>query len=122
MRRAVAVVALTVATALLVPAAPAAAACPDASASLRDRLRAADGAILGRFVKRSGSLRVYRVDTRVKGPIFERVRVRAVRGCAPAARKGRWIGLLLDRRGGRWHTASRALWPGELLKAAGIGP
>jgi len=122
MRR-LAVAALLAGTALLVPAAPAAAACPgNASDSLQERLRAADGAIVAHMVKRSGRVRTYVLDTRVKGDIGTRVRVRATPGCAPAARKGRRIGLLLDRRSGRWHTASRALRPGELLKAAGIGP
>ena len=121
MRRPVALATLAAAL-LLVPAAPAAAACPHASESLRERLDAADGAILGRFVRHSGGLRIYRVDSQVKGRLGTRVRVRAVRGCAPAARKGRWIGLLLDRRDGRWRTASRSLKPGALLKAAGIGP
>ena len=114
MRRPVALATLAAAL-LLVPAAPAAAACPHASESLRERLDAADGAILGRFVRHSGGLRIYRVDAQVKGRFGTRVRVRA-------ARKGRWIGLLLDRRDGRWRTASRSPKPGALLKAAGIGP
>jgi len=122
MRR-LAVAALLAGTALLVPAVPAAAACPgNASDSLQERLRAADGAIVAHLVKRRRGVRTYVVDTRVKGVIGSRVRVRAKAACAPAARKGRRIGLLLDRRSGLWYTASRALRPGTLLKAAGIGP
>ncbi len=122
MRR-LAVAALLAGAALLVPAAPAAAACPGRSSdSLQERLFAADGAIVAHLVERRGGVRTYVVDTRVKGTIGSRVRVRATARCAPAVRKGRRIGLLLDRRSGRWYTASRALRPGTLLKAAGIGP
>jgi hypothetical protein len=54
---------------------------------------------------------------RVRGELGRRVRVRGVRGCSVPRRAG----LLLARRDGRW-VATAAVKPGELLKAAGIGP
>jgi hypothetical protein len=115
-------VTLVAAAVLLVPAAPASAACPSGQSVTFAGLLGADGAFVGRLVKRSGDRLTYRVDTRVKGDLGRRVRVTAGGACTPRARKGRRIGLLLDRRGGRWHSASRALAPGALLKAAQIGP
>ena len=104
---------LLVATVLLtlIGAAPAA-ACPRKSArGLHDRLVAADAAFVGKRVKAG----VYRVQVRVRGELGRRVRVRGVRGCGVPQRAG----LVLDR--GHW-VATVAVKPGDLLKAAGIGP
>jgi hypothetical protein len=97
----------------LIGAAPAA-GCPRKSArGLHDRLVAADAAFVGKRVKAG----VYRVQVRVRGELGRRVRVRGVRGCGVPKRAG----LLLDRRDGHW-VATVAVKPGDLLKAAGIGP
>jgi hypothetical protein len=118
-----AVAALVTVTALLVPAAPAGACSSDESSSVRQQLTRADGAFVGRLVKRRGNLFVYRVDTRVKGRIGSRVRVHGLRDCGPSKRKGRRIGMVLDRFSGRWEaTAFSEVPAGALLKAAGIGP
>ena len=122
MRRAAVVV--LAAVAVLVPAAPAAACSSDSAAStLYPRLVKADGAFVGRLVKRRGNRFVYIVDTRVKGHIGSRIRVHGLRDCGPSRRKGRRIGMLLDRRHGRWEANAFSEVPaGALLKAAGIGP
>jgi hypothetical protein len=97
----------------LIGAATASARRPD----LGPRLRAADGAFVGRLVKRHGHLLTFRVDVRVKGRLGPRVVVRGPR----SVRRGRRVGVILDRRPGRW-VAEEIVAPGELLKAAGIGP
>jgi hypothetical protein len=96
----------------LIGAAPAA-----ADADLGARLRAADGAFVGRLVERDGRALTFRVQVRVKGRLGRRVVVRGARG----VRRGRRVGVVLDRRHGRW-VAEEVVAPGELLKAAGIGP
>jgi hypothetical protein len=106
---------LLVATVLLtlIGAAPAA-ACPRTSTrGLHDRLVASDAAFVGKRVKPG----VYRVQTRVRGDLGKRVRVRGIRGCGVPKR----VGILLDRRHGHW-VATAAVDPSELFKASGIGP
>ena len=83
MRRAVPI-ALLAATAVLASAASAAACATDGAASLGQRLARADGAFVGRLVKRRGRLFVYRVEVRVQGRIGRRVRVQGLRGCEPS--------------------------------------
>jgi hypothetical protein len=121
--RRLAVALLLAATALLLPAAPASACSRDAADGVWKRLVESDGAFVGRLVKRRGNVFVYRVDTRVKGRIGRRVRVHGLRDCGPSVRKGRRIGMLLDRHAGRWEASAFSEVPaGALLKAAGIGP
>ena len=97
----------------LIGAAPAA-ACPHTSTrGLHDRLVASDAAFVGKRIKPG----LYRVQTRVRGDLGRRVRVRGVRGCGVPRR----VGLLLDRRHGHW-VATTAVPPSELFKASGIGP
>ena len=106
---------LLVATVLLtlIGAAPAA-ACPRTSTrGLHDRLVASDAAFVGKRVKPG----VYRVQTRVRGDLGKRVRVRGIRGCGVPKRAG----ILLDRRHGHW-VATAAVDPSELFKASWIGP
>ena len=106
---------LLVATVLLtlIGAAPAA-ACPRTSArGLHDRLVASDAAFVGKRIKPG----LYRVQTRVRGDLGKRVRVRGIRGCGVPKRAG----ILLDRRHGHW-VATAAVDPSELVKASGIGP
>jgi hypothetical protein len=108
----------------LIGAAPAAACSADSRAtSLHDRLVKADGAFVGKLVKHKRDLFVYRVAVRVKGKLGHRVRVHGLPGCGPSGKKGRRTGLLLDRRHGHWEAdAFSEVKPGDLLKAAGIGP
>ena len=87
------------------------------TADLPARLRAADGAFVGRLVARHGRVLTFRVDVRLKGVTGRRVRVHTRRHL----RRGRRVGVLLDRRAGHW-AAQEVVSPGELLKAAGIGP
>jgi hypothetical protein len=106
---------LLVATVLLtlIGAAPAA-ACPRTSErGLHDRLVASDAAFVGKRIKPG----LYRVQTRVRGDLGQRVRVRGIRGCGVPKRAG----ILLDRRHGHW-VATAAVDPSELFKASGIGP
>jgi len=106
---------LLVATVLLtlIGAAPAA-ACPRTSErGLHDRLVASDAAFVGKRIKPG----LYRVQTRVRGGLGKRVRVRGIRGCGVPKRAG----ILLDRRHGHW-VATAAVDPSELFKASGIGP
>jgi len=52
-----------------------------------------------------------------------KVLVHGLRGCGPGVRKGRRVGMLLDRSRGRWEAnAFDVVAARELLKAAGIGP
>lgn len=106
---------LLVATVLLtlIGAAPAA-ACPRTSErGLHKRLVASDAAFVGKRIKPG----LYRVQTRVRGDLGKRVRVRGIRGCGVPKRAG----ILLDRRHGHW-VATAAVDPSELFKASGIGP
>ena len=106
---------LLVATVLLtlIGAAPAA-ACPRTSErGLHKRLVASDAAFVGKRIKPG----LYRVQTRVRGDLGKRVRVRGIRGCGVPKRAG----LLLDRWHGHW-VATAAVDPSELFKASGIGP
>ena len=106
---------LLVATVLLtlIGAAPAA-ACPRTSTrGLHDRLVASDAAFVGKRIKPD----LYRVQTRVRGDLGTKVRVRGIRGCGVPKRAG----ILLDRRHGHW-VATTAVAPSELFKASGIGP
>ena len=89
----------------------------ETAADLPARLRATDGAFVGRLVARRGRVLTFRVDVRVKGVTGRRVRVHTRRHL----RRGRRVGVLLDRRARYW-AAREVVSPGELLKAAGIGP
>ena len=97
----------------LIGAAPAAACPRTAVRGLHDRLVASDAAFVGKRIKPG----LYRVQTRVRGDLGKRVRVRGVRGCGVSKRAG----LLLDRRHGHW-VATTAVPASELFKASGIGP
>ncbi len=97
----------------LIGAAPAA-ACPRTSTrGLHARLVASDAAFVGKRITPG----LYRVQTRVRGDLGKRVRVRGIRGCGVPKRAG----ILLDRRHGHW-VATAAVDPSELFKASGIGP
>jgi hypothetical protein len=106
---------LLIATVLLtlIGAAPAAACPRTSSRGLHDRLVASDAAFVGKRLKPG----LYRVQTRVRGDLGQRVRVRGIRGCGVPKRAG----ILLDRRHGHW-VATAAVDPSELFKASGIGP
>jgi hypothetical protein len=107
----------------LIGAAPAAACPRRANVDLGPQLRASDGAFVGRVAGRKAGRLTFRVQIRVKGRVAHRVTVRAPQGCGTALRRGRRVGVLLDRRDGRWTTrAAGVVDPGQLLKAAGIGP
>jgi hypothetical protein len=123
MRRA-ALIAPLVATAMLVPAAPAAACSGGLDATgVRGAIERADGAFVGRLVKRRGNLFIYRVEVRIKGRLGRRVRVHTLRGCRPSTSRDRRTGLLLNRRRGHWQTTAADEYDaGELLRAAGVGP
>ena len=117
-----ALVAVLAAAAVVLPAAPAAAACPHEGATrLHSRLTQADGALVGWLSKRRGHTLTFRVQVRVKGVRSDRVRVHVPDGCRTGIRRGARAGVLLDRRDGRWDLAGVAD-PVALLKAEGIGP
>jgi hypothetical protein len=109
---------------LSLAAATPAAACPSrANVNLGPRLRASDGAFVGRVAERGAGRLTFRVQIRIRGRLGRRVTVRAPEGCRSALRRGRRVGVLLDRRDRRWTTgAAGVVDAGQLLKAAGIGP
>jgi hypothetical protein len=115
--------ALTTVLATLIAAAPAAACSSGSATSVQRRLADADAAFVGRRVARRAGALVFRVNIRVKGRLGRSVRVRWIDTCVSPPRHGRRTGLLLYRVRRHWvATGSDVVAPGELLKAAGIGP
>jgi hypothetical protein len=123
------IVAATVALATLVAAGTAAACvCPDGS--MKERLDAADAAVVARLVDSKEALSstarrilTFEVEQRVKGDLGRRVDVRSPSGtdCDLEVHEAQTIGLLLTRMpSGEWlGTQCGVVDPGELVAAGG---